>query len=104
MERDPVKMLELVIGIPDVRVLGVEVTHSHVRIELESVHDQAVCARCGAAAVLVGRRVEENVDLPIMGTPSRLLVQRRRFECPTPTCPAKRWYEPDPVALSPSAG
>ena len=97
MERDPVKMLELVLGIPDVRILGVEATERHVRIELESTRDEARCSRCGAEAVLIGSKVEEMVDLPIMGTPSRLLVNRRRWECPSPTCGAKRWFEPSPV-------
>jgi transposase len=96
-ERDPVKMLELVLGIPDVRILGVESTTRHIRIELESTRDGARCSRCGSEAVLVGTRVEEMVDLPIMGTPPRLLVNRRRFECPSPTCGAKRWFEPHPV-------
>ena len=56
-----------------------------------------MCSRCGAEAVLIGSKVEEMVDLPIMGTPSRLLVNRRRWECPSPTCGAKRWFEPNPV-------
>jgi len=45
MERDPVKVLELIVGLPDARVLGVEVTESHIKIELESTHDEARCSR-----------------------------------------------------------
>ena len=74
MERDPVKMLELVLGIPDVRILGVEATERHVRIELESTRDEARCSRCGAEAVLIGSKVEEMVDLPICRAVAALLT------------------------------
>jgi transposase len=97
MERDPVKMLELVVGMPGVRVLGVEATPAVIRIELESTDDEAVCPRCGAQAELLSTKTEEKVDLPVMGVPRRLIVKRRRWRCPTEQCPQTKWLEPDPT-------
>src|SRR5271165_4934334 len=103
MERDPVKMLELIVGMPDVHVLGVEATSSVVRIELESTNDVPVCPRCGAQAELLSTKSEEKVDLPVMGRPSRLIVKRRRWRCPTAKCPVTKWLEPDPTNAAPLA-
>jgi hypothetical protein len=83
MERDPVKMLELVVRMPGVRILGVEAKPAVIRIELESTDDEAVCPRRGAQAELLSTKTEEKVDVPVMGVPSRLIVKRRRSRCPT---------------------
>jgi len=101
MERDPGKMLELLVGMPDVRVLGVETTDNVVRIEIESTIDRATCERCGAEAELLGIKSDEKVDLPVMGTPSRFIVRRRRWRCPTASCPVTKWLEPDPTDVDP---
>jgi hypothetical protein len=49
-----VKMLELVVGMPGVRILGVEATPAVIRIEVESTDDETVCRalrRPGGAAL-----------------------------------------------------
>ena len=98
MERDPVRMVELLLAIPQgVRVLGVERLPDVVRIELESTRDEAQCARCGTVAVLTGTKTDELVDLPVMGSPSRFLVRRRRWRCPAPNCPVTKWVEKSPI-------
>jgi DNA-directed RNA polymerase subunit RPC12/RpoP len=97
MERDPVKMLELVVGMSDVRILGVEVTSDVIRFELETKDDEASCPRCGIKAELLSIKVEEKVDLPVMGVPSRFIVKRRRWRCPSDSCPETKWLEPDPT-------
>jgi transposase len=103
MERDAAKMLELILGMPNVRVLGAEATSALVRIEVESTNDTPVCPRCGAQAELLSTKSEEKVDLPIMGRPSRLVVKRRRWRCPTAHCPVTKWLEPDPTDEFPSS-
>jgi transposase len=103
MERDPAKMLELLVGMSGIRVLGVELTATHIRIELESTIDVTTCARCGVQAELLGTKSEEKVDLPVMGTPSRLIVKRRRWRCPTANCPVTKWLEPDPSDADPAS-
>ena len=80
------KMLELVVGMPGTRILGVE-----------SAEDEAVCPRCGTQAELLSTKTEEKVDLPVMGVPSRFLVKRRRWRCPSEQCPETKWLEPDPT-------
>lgn len=97
------KMLELLVGMPNVRVLGVETSPDLVRIEIESTIDRVSCARCGAEAELLGTKSDEKVDLPVMGTPSRFIVQRRRWRCPTASCPVTKWLEPDPTDADPAS-
>ncbi len=92
------KMLEVVLGLQDIRVLGAEETEKFVRLEIETTLDTARCSRCGGQAELVGSRTDELVDLPIMGRPSRFRLKRRRWRCPTPTCDAKQWLEPNPLS------
>lgn len=101
MERDPVKMLELVVGMPGVRVLGVEVTSEVIRFELETKEDEVACPRCGTKAELLSIKSEEKVDLPVMGVPSRFIVRRRRWRCPSDACPETKWLEPDPTGELP---
>jgi len=101
MERDPVKMLELVVGMSGVRILGVEATPAVIRIEVESTDDETVCPRCGAQAELLSTKTEEKVDLPVMGVPSRFVVKRRRWRCPSEQCPETKWLEPDPTGELP---
>jgi transposase len=103
MERDPEKMLELILGVTNVRILGVEATSASVRIELESIDDVAVCPRCGAQAELLSTKSEEKVDLPVMGRPTRLVVKRRRWHCLTAQCPVTKWLEPDPTDEFPAS-
>ena len=98
MERDPVKMVELLLALPEgVRVLGVERWPDVVRIELESTLEESRCPRCGTEAVLTGAKTDELVDLPVMGSPSRFLVRRRRWRCPSASCPVTKWVEKSPV-------
>jgi transposase len=98
MERDPMKMLQVMLGLEDIRVLGAEETEKFVRLEIETTLDSAVCSRCGAPAALVGSRTDELVDLPIMGRPTRFKLKRRRWRCVTPSCDAKQWLEANPLS------
>ena len=98
MERDPVRMVEQLLALPEgVRVLGVERLPDVVLIELESTLDESRCPRCGSVAVLTGTKTDELVDLPIMGSPSRFVLRRRRWRCPAPTCAVTKWVEKSPV-------
>lgn len=100
MERDPVKMLGVLLALPeDVRVLGVERKPDGVYVELESVADTERCASCGAEAELTGTKTDVLVDLPVMGSPSRFVVRRRRWRCPAPNCPTTKWVEPSPIEV-----
>ena len=100
MERDPVKMVELLLALPDdVRVLGVERKADGVYVELESTAEEARCTQCGTEAVLTGTKTDVFVDLPVMGSPSRFVVQRRRWRCPSPDCSMTKWVEASPIEV-----
>ena len=51
MEVDPTRMCELLVGLPDVNVLGVDdVPGAPLRIYVESRFEHAWCPRCGCRA------------------------------------------------------
>ncbi|MCU1493233.1 MAG: transposase family protein [Acidimicrobiaceae bacterium] len=79
-------MCEILVGLPDVVVLGVldgPVTEIHVECRRTSVG----CPDCGAIAELKDQRVVPFVDLPCFGRPTRLRWHKRRLRCPEPDCP-----------------
>jgi len=88
-------MCELLVGLPDVRVLGVQ-TGDSIIIELETTAEIAGCPACGSVAVGKGRRTVELVDLPCFGRPTRLRWHKRRWRCPEPECPQGSWTEEEP--------
>ncbi|HET6954687.1 MAG TPA: hypothetical protein VFI47_30260, partial [Acidimicrobiales bacterium] len=67
-------MCELLVGLPEVTVLGVEgLPDGPVRVVIESRVDQGWCAECGCRAVVKDRANVELVDLPCFGRPARLV-------------------------------
>ena len=86
METDPTRMCELLVGLPDVSVLGVEegdVVVVHVELRTTKVG----CPSCGVVAWLKDRSAVELVDLPAFGRPARLVWRRHRWRCPDEDCP-----------------
>ena len=102
MEVDATRALELVVGLPDVVVLGVEdVIDGELRVHVECRSAQAFCESCGIAARLKERPVIALVDLPCFGRRTRLLWRKRRFACPDEECPRASWTEEDARIASP---
>lgn len=91
MERDAIRMCELLVGLPEVRVLGVAV--DPLVVEVETIADVAGCASCGTVAIGKGRRIVELVDLPAFGRSTRLRWRKRRWRCPETTCAQTSWTE-----------
>ena len=58
MERDAIRMCELLVGLPEVHVLGVD-KGQPLLIEVETTERIVGCALCGSIAVGKGRRVVE---------------------------------------------
>jgi hypothetical protein len=88
LETDPTRMCALLVGLPDVTVLGVGDWPRWLRVEIVSNEDRPVCARCAVAAHGHGHRQVGFVDLPCFGRP----VRNR-----TPT-------HTEPVITTPGAG
>ncbi len=73
METDPLRMCELLVGLPDVEVVGVADWPSGLRIVVRSCKPRPSCACCGTVAHDHGRREVELIDLPVFGQPTWLV-------------------------------
>jgi len=98
VESNPIRMCELLVGLPAVTVLGVVSRDDEpLRVHVERVAAIAGCPVCGVVAHVKDRRQVELVDLPSFGRPTRLVWHKRRFRCPEPSCPHGSWTEQDPL-------
>ena len=87
-------MCELLVGLPDVRLLGIEdAAGASLRIHIETRARRGGCPDCGVFAQVKDRPIVELVDLPAFGRPSRLVWHKVRWWCPEPTCPMRSWTE-----------
>ncbi len=96
MEVDATRALELLVGLPDVVVLGVdEVVEGELLVHVECRRRSVFCESCGIAARLKERPVVALFDLPCFGRRTRLVWHKRRFSCPDDQCAARSWTEED---------
>lgn len=104
MESNPTRMCELLVGLPDVAVLGVDdVAGEPIVVVVESLLDQGWCQVCGAKARVKDRTKVSHVDLPCFGRPTRLMWSKPRWWCPASECPATSWTIVDPRIAWPRA-
>ena len=96
MESDPTRMCALLVGLPDVTVIGVGEWPHWLRIEVATVQDRPSCS-CGTVAHRHGLREVLLVDLPCFCRPTRLVVHKQRWRCPT--C-RRSWTGQDPTIAS----
>ncbi len=95
LECDPVRMCEILVGLPDVDVIGLD-AHTHVlEIHVECRRTKTSCPSCGVVAHLKDQRPVRFVDLPVAGRPMALVWHKRRFRCPDGDCPMGSWTEED---------
>ena len=95
METDPTRMCALLVGLPDVTVVGVGEWPGWLRIVIATELEQQMC--CGRAAWGHGVRDVVLVDLPVFGRPARLVWRKQRWRCPT--C-RRSWTEQQPAIAS----
>lgn len=106
METDPIRVCELIVGFPDVNVLGVDDSRvgSPLRLYIETRRTRPVCGVCGRSAEVKDRPVVELVDLPAFGRPVRTVWRKHRWRCPDMSCPAGSWTGVDTRIASPRLG
>ena len=99
---DEFSMLELLIGLPNVRVLGVERINDVLEIHLETADPVRFCVSCGMAGVVKDRPRVRYADLPVFGQRAVLVWHKYRWSCPGEN---RTWTEerPDIAARSMSA-
>lgn len=103
MVTDPIRACELLVGLPDVTVLGVlEALPLRVFVELRG--EPPNCGGCGTSARVKERPEVELVDLPVFGRQARLVWRKHRWVCPERTCPVASWTGEDPRTAAPRLG
>lgn len=92
MEVDPTRMCELLVGLPDVVVLGVDdIEDGPLVIHIEQAGPRPECVGCGELPAVKDRETVELVDLPCFGRPTRLRWRKVRWVCRTEWCEVVSW-------------
>ena len=84
MEQDPTRICELLVGLGDVNVVGVddEATEPLVVHIQTRTRSRPVCSGCGGLVRSKDIRPVRLVDLPVFGRPVRLVWHKHRWFCP----------------------
>ena len=91
LETDPTRMCALLVGLPDVSVIGVGEWPGWLRVVIEMPADRPSCD-CGGVVHRHGVREVELVDLPVFGRPARLVWRKQRWRC---TACGRCWCDDD---------
>jgi hypothetical protein len=95
-------MCELLVGLPDVNVLGVADDPGRpLGIHIESRQSRPMCRVCGSAGEVKDRPEVTLVDLPVFGRRARLVWRKHRWVCRRQACPVGSWTGEDPAIASP---
>ena len=86
MVTDPTRMCELLVGLPEVTVLGLEdEVGAPLSIHVETRARRPGCSECGVLARVKDRPVVTLVDLAAFGRPTRLVWHKFRWHGAEPT-------------------
>ena len=80
METDATRMCALLVGLPDVVVVGVGDWPSWLRVVVMIDAQRPTC-ECGGVVHRHGVREVVFVDLPCFGRPTRLVWRKQRWRC-----------------------
>ena len=102
METNGTRMCELLVGLGDVTVLGVDDRAGEpLRVHIETRLARPGCGGCGTRARVKDRRRVELVDLGSFGRPTRLVWNKIRWCCRDPDCEVGSWTEQVPQIAAP---
>ena len=79
METDATRVCALLVGLPDVNVVGVVEWPEWLRVVIATESKRPSC--CGRQAHRHGARDVVLVDLPVFGRPARLVWRKQRWRC-----------------------
>ncbi len=97
MELDPTHMCELLVGLPDVDVIGVDQPEpGELIVMVEAREARPSCSRCATVAWVKDRREVDLVALPAFGQTVALRVVRTRWSCPRLRCGVGSWTVAQP--------
>ena len=95
MERNPTRICELIVGLGEVEVLGVEDEPGAPLVLHVRTRARPTCGGCGGPVWSKGPAPVELVDLPAFGRPARLVWHKRRWRCPAGDCGVGSFTEID---------
>jgi hypothetical protein len=82
VEVDPIRMCELLVGLPEVIVLGVEDRGGGaIAVHVEQAGERPSCPGCAGPLVVKDRETVKLVDLAVFGRQARLCWRKVRFAC-----------------------
>jgi transposase len=94
---DPTRICELLLGLPDVRILGVEdIPGGPLIVSIEQTADRPACVGCGDRPVVMDRDWVSLIDLPAFGRRTTLRWSKVRWECTNQSCAMRSWTWMDP--------
>jgi hypothetical protein len=76
--QDPERTCEILVGLPEVNVLGIENRYDVLEIHVERRTLRPGCSECGVLAHLKDQRIVTLVDLACFGRCTRLLWHKHR--------------------------
>lgn len=97
-------MCELLVGLPDVNVVGVGDWPLFLRIAITTRAERPACPGCDGAVWLHDRIEVVLVDLPCFGRQTRLVWSKQRWRCPSVTCAVVTFVEVDDRIAAERAG
>jgi transposase len=80
LETNATRMCALLVGLPDVDIIGVGDWPRWLRVVIETPSERPDCS-CGGIVHRHGVREVELVDLPVFGRPARLVWRKQRWRC-----------------------
>ncbi len=87
METDATRMCELLVGLGDVDVLGVDdMSGEFVEVTVRTRTNRVFCSECGVLAGLKEWQPTQLVDLACFGRSARLCWRKRRWRCEQAAC------------------
>ncbi len=97
MEKDSMRIAEIIVGLSDINLLGVEENNEGpLRIHIECRSMRPLCPTCGGRVHQNGLRVTEVVDLPAFGRNVFIIWHKRRWRCAIKECPQPSFSDNDP--------
>jgi transposase len=95
-------MCELLVGLPDVAVLGViDIADGPLEVLIEQRGARPTCPACDTPAVAKDRDEVVLADLSCFGRRARLRWRKHRWRCPAPDCAIGSWTGEDPRIAAP---
>ena len=106
MEQNPTRIAEILLGLSDVNLLGVEDLDDQgsrvpLRVHIECRCERPKCPVCNGMSYSKGGSLVELIDLQSFGRPVRLIWHKRRWVCKDGNCSAPSWSDADTRIAAP---